>query len=63
VELDNLWVQEDTKTWQRSRDRKLVEGDRNTTYFHALANRRKRKKTLAILDGSDGTVESTGEML
>jgi hypothetical protein len=63
VELDSLWVQEETKAWQRSRDRKIVEGDRNTAYFHALANQRKRKKTLAILDGPDGTVESTEEML
>jgi hypothetical protein len=46
-ELDFLLCQEETKAWQRSRDRFITEGDRNTLYFHALANQRRRKKKIA----------------
>jgi hypothetical protein len=39
---------------QRSRDRNIVEGDRNTSYIHAVANQRRRKKLIRVLDVSDG---------
>ena len=45
--------------WQRSRDRKIKEGDRNTAYFHAVTNQRRRKNQLSILEGTDGSVYST----
>lgn len=34
-----------------SRDRKILEGDRNTTYFHDVANQHRRKNHLFVLDG------------
>lgn len=49
TELDDIWLQEETKDWQRSRGWKILEGDRNTVYFHAIANQRCRKKTLEML--------------
>lgn len=49
--------------WQRSRTRKLLEGDRNTAYFHVVANQRRRKNHLAVLVGGDGPVTTNTDML
>jgi hypothetical protein len=62
-QLNEIWEQEETKAWQRSRDRHILEGDRNTSYVHALANQRRRKKHLATLDGPNGPVSETKDML
>ena len=45
-DLDKLWRIEEIKIRQRSMDRDILEGDRNTAYFHAVANYRSRKKGL-----------------
>jgi hypothetical protein len=47
----------------RSRDRNILEGDRNTTYFHAVANQRRRKKFIHVLDGPQGPVTENKDML
>ena len=49
--------------WQRSREWNIIEGDRNTAFFHAKANQRRRKTQLAILEGPCGLVHTTPEML
>ena len=48
-ELDEVWKKEETTLWQRSRDRKFLEGDRNNAYFQALANHKHMKNNLSEL--------------
>jgi hypothetical protein len=48
---------EETKAWQRSKDRFITEGDMNTTCFHATANQRRRKKKIVVLDGPCSPLE------
>ena len=60
-ELEHIWQMEETKAKQRSRDRFIKEGDRNTAYFQALANQRNRKKNINALLGPEGEcVENKG---
>ena len=48
---------------EKSRDRNILEGDRNTAYFQAVANQRKRKKTIYSLKGANGETNNNKEML
>jgi hypothetical protein len=62
VELNKLWDMEETKA-RRAREKDIKEGDRNTRYFRSVANHGRRKVTLYNLDGPEGAVESTEEIL
>jgi hypothetical protein len=62
-DLEALWKLEEIRVRQRSRDRRIKEGDRNTTYFQAVANQRHRKKRIPGLEGPEGWIEENDEML
>ena len=62
-DLEKIWSLEEIKARQRSRDRNVQEGDRNTAYFQAVANQRARKKRISVLEGPDGPLEDTKDML
>ena len=62
-ELDHIWSVEEIKAKQRSRDRNISEGDRNTAYFQALANQRHRKKKIGSLQGPEIETSDNREML
>lgn len=62
-ELQNHWLKEEVKAKQKSRARDISEGDRNTTYFHAMANQRRRKMFIHSLDGLEGPVTETVDLL
>ena len=62
-DLTDIWKKEETAMWQRSRDSKIMEGDKNTTYFHVVANQRRRKNHLSVLREPCGPVYSTKDIL
>jgi hypothetical protein len=51
-ELNKMWEMEEIKARQRARERNIKEGDRNTKYFHTVANQ--RKTTVHDIEGPDG---------
>lgn len=62
-QLERIWALEEIKSRQRSRDRNIEEGDRNTAYFQAVANYRSRKKRINCLQGPTGLVHDQKGMM
>jgi hypothetical protein len=62
-ELNKIWSIKEIKARQWARERDIKEGDRNTRYFQAIANQRRRKTTFHKMEGLEGEVETTEEIM
>jgi hypothetical protein len=62
-ELEHIWALEEIKARQRSRDKNILAGERNTPYFHAVANNMLWKNRIAGLNGPKGLVQETNKIL
>ena len=62
-QLEKIWHMDEIKARQRSREKDIKERDANTAYFQAIANHRKRKKTITTLQGPDGETSDTKEII
>jgi mannosylglycoprotein endo-beta-mannosidase len=62
-ELFGLYVKEEQLWYQISHEKWLLEGDLNTSYFHRVANGRKRKNTMFSLNDNDVIIKGTHNLL
>lgn len=62
-DLENILTSEEIKARQRSKDRNVKEGDKNTAYFQAIANQRARKERINFLESDEGLLEDNQSML
>jgi hypothetical protein len=62
-ELNRIRGMEEVKARQRARDMNILEGDRNTKYFHVVANQRRREVTIHSVDSPEGTANTTEEII
>jgi hypothetical protein len=63
VELLTLLEKEEAFWQQRSREKWLLQGDNNTSFFHRVANGRKRKRTMFSLKDGDRTIQGTSALM
>ena len=63
IELFNMYTEEENYWYQRAHGKWLLEGDINTSYFHRIANGRKRKNTILSLQNGNSVVEGTKNLL
>jgi len=60
--LGDICAAEEIKARQSSKDRDILEGDRDITYFQAVANQRARKK-IDVIEGYLGLVKDDKEIM
>ena len=63
TELYEMYEEEESYWHQRAHARWLLQGDMNTSYFHKIANGRRRKKSVHSFDDNGVIVEGTDNLL
>jgi mannosylglycoprotein endo-beta-mannosidase len=58
-ELNNLYAEQESYSYQRAHGRCILEGDQNTSYFHKIANGRKRKNLVHSMLDNGSIIEGT----
>jgi hypothetical protein len=62
-ELLNIIDKEESYWQQRSRERWLLQGDNNNSFFHRISNGCKRKRTIFSMKDGDNVIQGTADML
>ena len=62
LELESLMEAEEIYWQQRGRDKIILEGDANTSFFHLTANGRRRKKTILSLEHEGSIVTDPSQI-
>jgi hypothetical protein len=63
VELMKIYAEEELLWYQKAHEKWLLEGDLNTSYFHRVANGRKRKNTMFSLNDNGVNIEGTDKLI
>ena len=62
-ELHLLYAEEELQWFQKSHQRWLLQGDQNSSYFHWVANGRRRKNNMLSLKDGEINIEGTDNLL
>ena len=63
AQLNRVMIQEEMKWLQRYKDSEIKDGDRNTRYYHAKVNGRRRKNRIVSLEQEEGIVEGDEKLM
>jgi hypothetical protein len=63
IKLEQIWRIEQIKERQRAKEKDIKEGDKNTAYFFAKANQRRRKKVVSYLEDGERVLSENKDLI
>jgi hypothetical protein len=63
IKLEQIWRIEQIKERQRAKEKDIKEGDKNTAYFFAKANQRRRKKVVSCLEDGERVLSENKDLI